>query len=145
EDLLLGRVAVRRRSLLAGGERAPVQPALRRAGSHGEPLRPAPELRLDVVEVDDRRRPLSRVRPLEVLPAVERMGPPARLDPRGVEPRDADLRQVGTRHATSRPVDEHVEAAVAAAERVGLAQRGVDEAVAGTDLVRLAVLPGETG
>src|SRR5581483_3336838 len=108
EELLLDRVAVRRRALLARGERDEVEAGQLRARGGAERARAPAEGGLDVVDVHDRRRPLDRRRPVELLVAVVRMLARPRLGPRRPEPVDPDLREVRAAEPCARAVREHV-------------------------------------
>src|SRR5919197_1561341 len=60
-------------------------------------------------------------------------------------PHDARARQVAHLGVGPHAEREHIEALVAGDERVRLLAREMDEAVTGTDLVRLALLPRQPG
>src|SRR5436190_4722897 len=143
EDLLLRRVAVRRSALLVRRQRDPVQPGPARPGVPSRMLHHAAVVALELVEVHDRARARTRLGPLEVLLAVERMLALPGLGPRREEPVAAGLRQVAAAGPVPLAEREHLEAAVTGAEGMRLAPRRVHEAVAGTHLVGLAVLPRE--
>ena len=102
---------------------------------------------LDVIHVDDVRRPRRRFAELERLrlsldlPRVVR--PP--LDPGPAEPNRTGAREPADFRRTARPVDQHLEPVRTAAQRVLLVVREVDDAVPRPELVDLLVLPGETG
>src|SRR5687767_15963141 len=61
EDLLFGGVAVRRRALLAGLERGPVEPGQLRPGTLGQGPSSPLVFGRGVLEVDDARRSLGRL------------------------------------------------------------------------------------
>src|SRR5919201_5547339 len=67
------------------------------------------------------------------------------LDRTGNRPHHARTRKRTCRQVFARPEREHVEASVAAAQRMGLVEVLVNDAVALTDLVRLVVHPRESG
>src|SRR5579885_1927387 len=67
----------------------------------------------------------------------------AALDPRPAHAHRARAGQPGQLRLVARAVDQHVEALLSGAQRVLLVVGDVDDAVAGADLVHLAVLPGE--
>ncbi len=136
---------MRRDSGRAWRERAVVQPGALGAGLARKDAVTL-LVGLEGVQVDDVLRPLGGLGDLGLasgclsLPGVVAL---ARLDPAATEPGDACSRQRGVAVVPVRPVDEHVEAVVAGAERVRLAAGPVDDAVALPNHVHLPVLPGE--
>ncbi len=105
----------------------------------------AAHVRLDVPRRDDRRRSLGfGLGPHELGLAVPRVAVGVHLDPAGARPHRAAAWQLAAREVFAGAKSEHVQAAIAAANRV-LVEVVVDDAVAGADLVRLLVDPRQTG
>jgi hypothetical protein len=101
---------------------------------------------LERIHVDDVLRPLRRLADLGLTRgglALPRPRTAAGLHPRGKEPRQAGAGEVRRDEAGLWSESEHVEAVVPRAERVSLPVRAMDDAVAGTYLVDIAVLPRE--
>src|SRR6266511_1746063 len=147
KELLLGGMAVRRSGQRPGLELEVLQPGPARATGGREVAAPATaaHVRLDVPRRDDRRRSLGfGLGPHELGLAVPRVAVGVHLDPAGARPHRAAAWQLAAREVFAGAKSEHVQAAIAAANRV-LVEVVVDDAVAGADLVRLLVDPRQTG
>src|SRR5438874_948833 len=143
EELLLGGVHVRGPGKRAGVALDVCQPGPARAGCGTQVAAPpaAHHIGLHVGDVHDRRRTFRfRLRPHEFRLAVPRVAV-VHLDPARDRPHRAAARQLAAREVLAGTEREHVEPLVAAADRVGLVEVLVDDAVAGADLVRPLVHP----
>src|SRR4029453_18804101 len=147
EDLLLGRVAVRRDRCHARTERPVVHPRLLSARlSREDPV--ALLVGLERVDVDDVLRPLARFAHLRLARRdllLPRMPALTGLHPGPPEPRHTGPRQGRVSVIAAPAEDEHVEAVVSPPQRVRLFAGPVGDAVALANLVPLAVLPREPG
>ena len=104
-------------------------------------------LRFDVFDVDDRRRPLRfRLRPVDRWLPIPWMKLLERrfLDHTGNAPHHSRARKRAGRKVFARPEREHVESVVAGTHGMRLVEVLVHDAVAGADLVGLAVHPRQT-
>src|SRR5919197_4110659 len=151
EDLLLGRMAVRRCVELSRLDHLGVEAGALRAGRLAEEagdaahVAPTSLLRLGILDVDDVRRAWTRLGPLELGLGVEGMRDLTGFGPRGIQPVAVRVREVRARRPHAMAVCEHLEPVVPGAKRVRLRHRPMDDAVALPDLVGGAVLPGEPG
>src|SRR5206468_7864816 len=133
--------------LKAGAHRAGGAPEIA-AGAHD--ARALDRARLDVGEVDDRLGPRVRFRELrrarlrlvDELHGIALERPLARLHPAAADQRVAEPREARALVVVTRPEGEHVEL-LDGVQRVRAAPRVVDDAVAGADLRRRALLPRE--
>jgi hypothetical protein len=145
EDLLLRRVAVRRRAAAVRVEPDPVQTSAHGAGLSPELLGHTPVFVLGAFDVDDVRRPRRRLRQLGLarsrlaLPRVR----PRREVERDAHPHDLRPREVRRRRVGALAEGEDVQAAITGAKGVRLLGDALDDAVAGAHLVRRPALPRE--
>src|SRR5206468_2598660 len=106
--------------------------------------------KLEAQAVDEVRDPARARRDLADLGLARRSLPltrmrPAHFHPAGAHPRDSRARENGVSLRPALAVGEDVEALRAGAKSVGMLLREVDENVAPTDLVGLAILPRDPG
>jgi hypothetical protein len=145
EELLLGGVRVRDRDLGVRAALRPLDPrrvGARRFGEHAV----AVLVELDVLERDDVRRSLARLRELDV--ALACLDVPrvvgASLGPRVAEAHRARARQPAVLGRMARAEDEVVEPVRSGAERVLVVVRDLDDRVPRPDFEGCLVLPRET-